>query len=138
MTIAKKYAEQFYLDITNGANFNELSKKYNLVIIESPSVKRDGSGSEGVVNSEAIDKIFSLKVNEITSPTIYNNSYTISKITQIIPTNTDSAEDIDLINSNIINDISDEIHNIFINHFSKKYNIKINNQLLDSLFSDNS
>ena len=58
----------------------------------------------------------------------YNNSYTISKITQIIPTNTDSAEDIDLINSNIINDISDEIHNIFINHFSKKYNIKINNQ----------
>ena len=105
MTIAKKYAEQFYLDITNGANFNELSKKYNLVIIESPSVKRDGTGSEGVVNSEAIDKIFSLKVNEITSPTIYNNSYTISKITQIIPTNTDSAEDIDLINSNIINDI---------------------------------
>jgi len=138
MTIAKKYAEQFYLDITNGANFNELSKKYNLVTIESPSVKRDGTGSEGVVNSEAIDKIFSLKVNEITSPTIYNNSYTISKITQIIPTNTDSAEDINLINSNIINDISDEIHNIFINHFSKKYNIKINNQLLNSLFSDNS
>ena len=91
-----------------------------------------------MVNSEAIDKIFSLKVNEITSPTIYNNSYTISKITQIIPTNTDSAEELNLINSNIINDISDEIHNIFINHFSKKYNIKINNQLLDSLFSDNS
>ena len=87
MTIAKKYAEQFYLDITN-VNFNELSK--NIIwFIESPSVKRDGSGSEGVVNSEAIDKIFSLKVNEITSPTIYKaNSYT-SKITQIIPTNTD-------------------------------------------------
>ena len=99
--------------------------------------ERDGIGSEGIINSGAIEKIFNLKINEITSPTIYNNSYTISKITKIIPVEIDSQENVEIMNTNIINNISDEIHNLYINHFSNKYNIKINNQLLDSLFTNN-
>ena len=137
MINAKKFAEKFYSEITNGSDFRKLAKKYNLVLIESPSVTRDGIGSEGIINSEAIEKIFNLKINEITSPTIYNNSYTISKITKIIPVEIDSQENIEIMNTNIINNISDEIHNLYINHFSNKYNIKINNQLLDSLFTNN-
>ena len=109
-----------------------------MLIIESINIKRDGTGSEGIVNPLAIEEIFNLKTTEITEPILYNNSYTISKIVNITPSNNITNDDVNIINSEIINVMGEDIQEIFINYFSNKQNIKINNELLDSLFSNNS
>ena len=138
LILAKKAAEIFYNKYKNGTSFQELADKYNLLVLESPKIKRDGTGSEGVLNPKAIEEIFTLKTSEITKPILYNNSYIISKIISINPSNNITEDEINNVNSNIINVMKDDIHNIFINYFLNKQNIKINNKLLDSLFSNNS
>jgi len=138
LILAKKAAEIFYNKYKNGTSFQELADKYNLLVLESPKIKRDGTGSEGVLNPKAIEEIFTLKTSEITKPILYNNSYIISKIISINPSNNITDDEINNVNSNIINVMQDDIHNIFINYFLNKQNIKINNKLLDSLFSNNS
>ncbi len=138
LILAKKAAEIFYNKYKNGTSFQELADKYNLLVLESPKIKRDGTGSEGVLNPKAIEEIFTLKTSEITKPILYNNSYIISKIISINPSNNITDDEINNVNSNIINVMKDDIHNIFINYFLNKQNIKINNKLLDSLFSNNS
>ena len=138
LILAKKSANIFYDEYKSGISFQELVNKNNLLVIESANIKRDGTGSEGVVNPSAIEEIFSLKASEITQPILYNNSYTISKILYINPSNNIINDDVNTTNSGIINVMSEDIHEIFINYFSNKQNIKINNILLDSLFSNNS
>ena len=138
LSTAKKSADIFYNEYHNGISFQELADKNNLLIIESINIKRDGTGSEGIVNPLAIEEIFNLKTTEITEPILYNNSYTISKIVNITPSNNITNDDANIINSEIINVMGEDIQEIFINYFSNKQNIKINNELLDSLFSNNS
>ena len=138
LALAKKAAENFYNEYNDGINFRDLADQNNLLILESPKIKRDGTGSEGVLNPEAIEELFTLKSSEITKPILYNDSYIISKVISINPSNHIPDNEVSDINSNIINVMSEDIHEIFINYFSKKQNIKINSELLDSLFSNNS
>jgi len=137
--IAKREAEKFYNEYQNNKDFEKLTKKYNLIVINSPNIKRDGSGSEGIINKIAAEQIFQLNKSEITKPISYNNGFTISKIINITASNpADNKDQITEINGNIIDGINSDILDLYINNLSNKHNIKINNELFESLFLNNS
>jgi len=139
VNIAKSEANKFYNDYINNKNFKKLAKKYNLIVINSPNIKRDGSGSEGIINKIAAEQIFQLNKSEITKPIAYKNSFTISKLINITASNTaDNRDKITEINYNIIDAINNDILDLYINNLTNKHNIKINNKLFESLFLNNS
>ena len=139
LNIALKTANEFIKKIRDNQDFEELAKLYNLIVLDAQNVKKDGSGSEGILNTEALNELFKIKNGQTTKAIKYNDStYIIAKVENIIPVKEINQSDLLELNLNISKDISSDIQEIFINNLTNKQKIKINDRLLDSLFQNNS
>ena len=139
LNIALKTANEFIKKIRDNQDFEELAKLYNLIVLDAQNVKKDGSGSEGILNTEALNELFKIKNGKTTKAIKYNDStYIIAKVENIIPVKEINQSDLLELNLNISKDISSDIQEIFINNLTNKQKIKINDRLLDSLFQNNS
>ena len=139
LNIALNVANDIVVKINNNQDIKKLTNEYNLIILEADNVKKDGSGSEGILNEEALNAIFDLKKGQISNPIKYNNNtYIIAKVEDISAANEVNNEDLLKVNLSISQSISKDIQDLFINNLSKEQNIKVNEKLLDSLFQNNS
>ena len=106
-----------------------------MLVFDLENIKLDGSGAEGILNRKALDKVFSLDINEITEVIPYDEkSFTVSKLLEIKKINDIVEEDLIVINETLNKNISEDLRRILITILSNKYEIKINNNLFDSLF----
>ena len=106
-----------------------------MLVFDLKNIKLDGSGAEGILNRKALDKVFSLDINEITEVIPYDEkSFTVSKLLEIKKINDIVEEDLIVINETLNKNISEDLRRILITILSNKYEIKINNNLFDSLF----
>ena len=106
-----------------------------MLVFDLKNIKLDGSGAEGILNRKALDKVFSLNINEITEVIPYDEkSFTVSKLLEIKKINDIVEEDLIVINETLNKNISEDLRRILITILSNKYEIKINNNLFDSLF----
>jgi len=139
LNLALNTANDIILKINNNQDIENLTKEYNLVVLEANNVKKDGSGSEGILNQEGLNAIFNIKKGQITNAILYNNNtYIIAKVEDVIPFNEVNDEDLLKINLGISQGISKDIQDLFINNLSKEQSIKVNEKLLESLFQNNS
>jgi len=139
LNIVLNTANEFIKKIKDNQDFEELAKQYNLIVLDAHNVKKDGSGSEGILNTEALNELFKIKNGQTTKAIKYNDStYIIAKVENIIPVKEINQSDLLELNLNISKDISSDIQEIFINNLTNKQKIKINDRLLDSLFQNNS
>ena len=139
LNIALNTANEFIKKIRDNQDFEELAKLYNLIVLDAQNVKKDGTGSEGILNTEALNELFKIKNGQITKAIKYNdNTYIIAKVENIIPVKEINQSDLLELNLNISKDISSDIQELFINNLSNKQKIKINDRLLNSLFQNNS
>ena len=133
--LAEYAANEFINRIKEGKSFESLVKENNLLVFDLENIKLDGSGAEGILNRKALDKVFSLDINEITEVIPYDEkSFTVSKLLEIKKINDIVEEDLIIINEALNKNISEDLRRILITILSNKYEIKINNNLFDSLF----
>ena len=133
--LAEYAANEFINRIKEGKSFESLVKENNLLVFDLENIKLDGSGAEGILNRKALDKVFSLDINEITEVIPYDEkSFTVSKLLEIKKINDIVEEDLIVINETLNKNISEDLRRILITILSNKYEIKINNNLFDSLF----
>ena len=133
--LAEYAANEFIDRIKEGKSFESLVKENNLLVFDLENIKLDGSGAEGILNRKALDKVFSLDINEITEVIPYDEkSFTVSKLLEIKKINDILEEDLIVINETLNRNISEDLRRILITILSNKYEIKINNNLFDSLF----
>ena len=133
--LAEYAANEFIDRIKEGKSFESLVKENNLLVFNLENIKLDGSGAEGILNRKALDKVFSLDINEITEVIPYDEkSFTVSKLLEIKKINDIVEEDLIVINETLNKNISEDLRRILITILSNKYEIKINNNLFDSLF----
>ena len=133
--LAEYAANEFINRIKEGKSFESLVKENNLLVFDLENIKLDGSGAEGILNRKALDKVFSLDINEITEVIPYDEkSFTVSKLLEIKKINDILEEDLIVINETLNRNISEDLRRILITILSNKYEIKINNNLFDSLF----
>ena len=133
--LAEYDANKFIDRIKEGKSFESLVKENNLLVFNLENIKLDGSGAEGILNRKALDKVFSLDINEITEVIPYDEkSFTVSKLLEIKKINDILEEDLIVINETLNKNISEDLRRILITILSNKYEIKINNNLFDSLF----
>ena len=133
--LAEYAANEFIDRIKEGKSFESLVKENNLLVFDLKNIKLDGSGAEGILNRKALDKVFSLDINEITEVIPYDEkSFTVSKLLEIKKINDIVEEDLIVINETLNKNISEDLRRILITILSNKYEIKINNNLFDSLF----
>ena len=133
--LAEYDANKFIDRIKEGKSFESLVKENNLLVFNLENIKLDGSGAEGILNRKALDKVFSLDINEITEVIPYDEkSFTVSKLLEIKKINDIVEEDLIIINEALNKNISEDLRRILITILSNKYEIKINNNLFDSLF----
>ena len=133
--LAEYDANKFIDRIKEGKSFESLVKENNLLVFNLENIKLDGSGAEGILNRKALDKVFSLDINEITEVIPYDEkSFTVSKLLEIKKINDIVEEDLIVINETLNKNISEDLRRILITILSNKYEIKINNNLFDSLF----
>ena len=133
--LAEYDANKFIDRIKEGKSFESLVKENNLLVFNLENIKLDGSGAEGILNRKALDKVFSLDINEITEVIPYDEkSFTVSKLLEIKKINDILEEDLIVINETLNRNISEDLRRILITILSNKYEIKINNNLFDSLF----
>ena len=133
--LAEYAANEFIDRIKEGKSFESLVKENNLLVFDLKNIKLDGSGAEGILNRKALDKVFSLDINEITEVIPYDEkSFTVSKLLEIKKINDIDEEDLIVINETLNKNISEDLRRILITILSNKYEIKINNNLFDSLF----
>ena len=138
MTLALKEAKQFSLEV-NTNNFDDIAKKYNLIVLDTSNISKDGAGAEGILNRESLQEVFSLKKGNTSSPIKYSDkSYLVFNITDIIPAENINEDQLTRINNEISQSISRDIEQLFINHLTNKQKIKVNENLLNSLFQNDS
>ena len=138
LNLALNTANDIVAKFNNNQDLESLTKEYNLIVLEASNVKKDGLGAEGILNAEALNALFNIKVGQITNPIKYNNTYIIAKVENITSVNEINDEDLLKVNLTISQDISKDIQDIFIENLTKGQNIKVNEKLLDSLFQNNS
>ena len=139
LNLALNTANDIIVKINNNQDIEELVKEYNLIVLDANNVKKDGSGSEGILNEEGVNAVFNIKKGQITNAIKYNNNtYIIAKVEDVIPINEVNNEDLLKVNLSVSQGISKDIQDLFINNLSKEQNIKVNEKLLDSLFQNNS
>ncbi|MDB9762832.1 hypothetical protein OAC06_08475, partial [Alphaproteobacteria bacterium] len=139
LNFALNTANDIIVKINNNQDIEELVKEYNLIVLDANNVKKDGSGSEGILNKEGVNAVFNIKKGQITNAIKYNNNtYIIAKVEDVIPINEVNNEDLLKVNLSVSQGISKDIQDLFINNLSKEQNIKVNEKLLDSLFQNNS
>ena len=136
--LALNTAEEIIVKINNNQDIETLTNEYNLIVLEANNVKKDGSGSEGILNEEALSAIFDIKKGQITNAIKYNNTYIIAKVEDISPVNEINNEDLLKINLSVSQSIAKDIQDLFINNITKEQKINVNEKLLDSLFQNNS
>jgi len=136
--LALNTAEEIIVKINNNQDIETLTNEYNLIVLEANNVKKDGSGSEGILNEEALSAIFDIKKGQITNAIKYNNTYIIAKVEDISPVNKINNEDLLKINLSVSQSIAKDIQDLFINNITKEQKINVNEKLLDSLFQNNS
>ena len=133
--LAEYDANKFIDRIKEGKSFESLVKENNLLVFNLENIKLDGSGAEGILNRKALDKVFSLDINEITEVIPYDEkSFTVERLLEIKKINDIVEEDLIIINEALNKNISEDLRRILITILSNKYEIKINNNLFDSLF----
>ncbi len=138
MALALKSAEKFSKEV-NANNFNKTAEKYNLIVLDTSNVSKDGSGAEGILDRESLQEAFNLKEGGISSPIKYSNkSYLVFNVTDIISVENRNEEQLLSINAELSQSISRDIEQLFINHLSNNQKIKINENLLNSLFENDS
>ena len=138
MNLAFNKATQF-LNEVNIDNFDKVAEKYNLIVLETNNVSKDGTGAEGVLDSESLQEAFNIKKGESSNPLKYSSkSYLVLNVTDIIPVEKRDNDKLSKINTEISNSISRDIEQLFINHLTNNQKIKINENLLNSLFQNDS
>jgi len=138
MNLAFDNATKF-LNEVNIDNFDKVAEKYNLIVLETNNVSKDGTGAEGVLDRESLQEAFNLKKGETSNPLKYNSkSYLVLNVTDIIPVEKRDNDKLSKINTEISNSISRDIEQLFINHLTNNQKIKINENLLNSLFQNDS
>ena len=138
MELALNNATNFSKEINNG-NFEKIAEKYNLIVLEANNVSRDGAGAEGILDNESLREAFNIKKGETSSPKKYKNeNYLIINVTEILPVIDRNNDQLIRINSEISQSISRDIELLFINNLTNNQKIKINENLLNSLFQNDS
>ncbi len=138
MELALNNATNFSKELNNG-NFEKIAEKYNLIVLEANNVSRDGAGAEGILDNESLREAFNIKKGENSSPKKYKNeNYLIINVTEILPVIDRNSDQLIRINSEISQSISRDIELLFINNLTNNQKIKINENLLNSLFQNDS
>jgi hypothetical protein len=138
MNFALNNAQDFLSEVNN-YNFDEIAKKYNLIVLEANNISKDGSGAEGILDRESLQEAFKINKDEISNPIKYNDeSYLVLNVSDIIPVSERNIDQLQKINTEISQSISRDIEQLFINHLTNNQKIKINESLLNSLFQNDS
>ena len=138
MNFALNNAKDFLSEVNN-YNFDEIAKKYNLIVLEANNISKDGSGAEGILDRESLQEAFKINKDEISNPIKYNDkSYLVINVSDIIPVAERDIDQLQKINTEISQSISRDIEQLFINHLTNNQKIKINESLLNSLFQNDS
>ena len=138
MNYALNNAQEFLSEVNN-YNFEEIAKKYNLIVLEANNISKNGSGAEGILDRESLQEAFTLNKDEISNPIKYNNkSYLVLNVSDIIPVAERDTDQLQKINTEISQSISRDIEQLFINYLTNNEKIKINENLLNSLFQNDS
>ena len=138
MALALNSAEKFSKEATND-NFEKIAEKYNLILLEANNVSKDGTGAEGILDNESIREAFRIKKGATSAPQKYSNkSYLVLNVTEIIPVKERNNDQLIRINSEISQSISRDLEQLFINNLTNNEKIKINENLLNSLFQNDS
>ena len=138
MNFALNNAKDFLSEVNN-SNFDEIAKKYNLIVLEANNISKNGSGAEGILDRESLQEAFKINKDEISNPIKYNDkSYLVINVSDIIPVAERDIDQLQKINTEISQSISRDIEQLFINHLTNNQKIKINENLLNSLFQNDS
>ena len=138
MNFALNNAQDFLSEVNN-YNFDEIAKKYNLIVLEANNISKTGSGAEGMLDGESLQEAFKINKDEISNPIKYNDkSYLVLNVSDIIPVVERDIDQLQKINTEISQSISRDIEQLFINHLTNNQKIKINESLLNSLFQNDS
>ena len=138
MNFALNNAKDFLSEVNN-YNFDEIAKKYNLIVLEANNISKNGSGAEGILDRESLQEAFKINKDEISNPIKYNDkSYLVINVSDIIPVAERDIDQLQKINTEISQSISRDIEQLFINHLTNNQKIKINENLLNSLFQNDS
>jgi len=138
MNFALNNAKDFLSEVNN-YNFDEIAKKYNLIVLEANNISKNGSGAEGILDRESLQEAFKINKDEISNPIKYNDkSYLVINVSDIIPVAKRDIDQLQKINTEISQSISRDIEQLFINHLTNNQKIKINENLLNSLFQNDS
>ena len=138
MNFALNNAQDFLSEVNN-YNFDEIAKKYNLIVLEANNISKNGSGAEGILDRESLQEAFKINKDEISNPIKYNDkSYLVINVSDIIPVAERDIDQLQKINTEISQSISRDIEQLFINHLTDNQKIKINENLLNSLFQNDS
>ena len=138
MNFALNNAQDFLSEV-NHYNFDEIAKKYNLIVLEANNISKTGSGAEGILDRESLQEAFKINKDEISNPIKYNDkSYLVLNVSDIIPVAERDIDQLQKINTEISQSISRDIEQLFINHLTNNQKIKINESLLNSLFQNDS
>ena len=138
MNFALNNAKDFLSEVNN-YNFDEIAKKYNLIVLEANNISKNGSGAEGILDRESLQEAFKINKDEISNPIKYNDkSYLVINVSDVIPVVERDIDQLQKINTEISQSISRDIEQLFINHLTNNEKIKINENLLNSLFQNDS
>ena len=92
-----------------------------------------------MLDGESLQEAFKINKDEISNPIKYNDkSYLVINVSDIIPVAERDIDQLQKINTEISQSISRDIEQLFINHLSNNQKIKINENLLNSLFQNDS
>ena len=138
MTLALDAANQFSKEARTD-NFDKIAEKYNLIVLDTSNISKDGTGAEGILDRESLQEAYSLKKGSTSSPIKYSNkSYLVLNVTDIIPVENRDKDQLLRINAELSQSISRDIEQLFINHLTNNQKIKVNENLLNNLFENDS
>ena len=138
MTLALDAANQFSKEARTD-NFDKIAEKYNLIVLDTSNISKDGTGAEGILDRESLQEAYNLKKGSTSSPIKYSNkSYLVLNVTDIIPVENRDKDQLLRINAELSQSISRDIEQLFINHLTNNQKIKVNENLLNNLFENDS
>jgi peptidyl-prolyl cis-trans isomerase D len=138
LNITLKNANNFSRE-ANSDNFNQLAKKYNLIVLDANDVSKDGSGAEGILDAETLKEAFNIKKGKTSKPLKYNDkTYVVVNVKEIIPVKERNNSILEKVNLEISQSISRDLEQLFIKNLTNNQKIKINENLLNSLFQNDS
>ena len=138
MILALDAANQFSKEARTD-NFDKIAEKYNLIVLDTSNISKDGTGAEGILDRESLQEAYNLKKGSTSSPIKYSNkSYLVLNVTDIIPVENRDKDQLLRINAELSQSISRDIEQLFINHLTNNQKIKVNENLLNNLFENDS